>query len=280
MLDGGAMFGSVPRPMWSRKIAPDELNRIPMAMRCMLVEAAGQRILIDNGMGTKEDERFLEIHGVSDDAGRKLEDSLANAGVAPADIDVVVCTHLHFDHAGGNTELQDGALRPAFPNARYIVRRDEWELAHLDSEKIRAAYMLQHFDPLEEAGVLELVDDELELVPGVRLLHTPGHTPGHQSVLVEVGKETICFLADLVPTRAHVRPLWIMSYDLEPLVTFETKKRVLERAGVEGWTLVFEHDPWIAAARAAPNPTGMGCTIAEDIRDESTEAFNEEGIAG
>jgi glyoxylase-like metal-dependent hydrolase (beta-lactamase superfamily II) len=244
-LDGGAMFGVVPKPLWQKRIPADDRNRIPLAMRCLLVETSDALVLIDNGAGNKEDEKFRDIYGLENTGSpTRLEDALRAAGFAPADVDIVIDTHLHFDHAGGNTCRDEaGAVRLSFPRARYLVQRGEFEYAHRDNERIRASYLPHNFDPVREAGQLELLAGETAVVPGVSVLPTPGHTPHHQSVLVTSGGETACFLGDLVPTSAHLPLAWIMGYDVEPLVTYETKRQVLGRARDEGWLLVFEHDP-------------------------------------
>lgn len=268
-LDGGAMFGVVPKPLWSRRIPADERNRISLSMRCLLVETGGLRVLVDTGLGNKEDEKFLDIYGVEND-GRptRLEDSLRAAGVEPEEVDVVVCTHLHFDHAGGSTTLgEDGLIRPSFPNARYVIRRGEWDFAHETNERVRASYMSRHFDPLAEAGQVELVDEDVEVVPGVRVVRTAGHTPYHQSVLVEAGDQTVFFPVDLAPTSAHLPLPWIMGYDVEPLVTLESKREWLTRAGSEGWLMVFSHDAVVAAGVARPRDGRDGCELAEPRSD-------------
>lgn len=273
-LDGGAMFGVVPKPLWSRKTDADERNRIPLATRCLLVEAGGRTMLVDSGVGTKESEKFEDIYGVESgpppgsDADSLLEASLAEIGVARGDVDLVLSTHLHFDHAGGNTVLDgEDEFRPAFPNATYLIRRGEWEFAHRDNERIQASYLKHNFDPLRRAGVVEFLEGDEEVLPGVRTVRTPGHTPHHQSVIFEAGAETLCYLADLVPTSAHVPLPWIMGYDVEPLVTLETKRKLLTRAGEERWTLIFEHDPEVAAGRAVPSGSGRGgCELKEPRR--------------
>jgi glyoxylase-like metal-dependent hydrolase (beta-lactamase superfamily II) len=254
-LDGGAMFGVVPKPLWERRIPADERNRIPLAMRCLLVETPDALVLIDNGCGNKESDRFHDIYGIENApslAGHatRLEDALAEAGYAAEDIDVVIDTHLHFDHAGGNTRLDGGdAIGLSFPRARYIVQRGEFEWAHSRNERIQASYLPHNFDPVMEAGRLELVDGDVEVVPGISLLRTPGHTPHHCSVLIRSGGETACFLADVIPTSAHLPLPWIMGYDVEPLVTLESKRTLLDRARREEWLLVFEHDPAVAWGR-------------------------------
>ena len=253
-LDGGAMFGVVPRPLWERKAPPDERHRIPLALRCLLIEAPDALILVDTGVGAKETDRFRDIYGVENaGAPTRLEDAIRAAGHAPEDVDLVVNTHLHFDHAGGNTRLAtSGEPEPAFPNARYLVQRGEYEFAHRNNERVRASYLPANYEPVGEAGRFEFLEGDVDVVPGVRVVRTPGHTPHHQSVVIESGGETACFLADLVPTTAHLPLPWIMAYDLEPLVTLESKRSLLERAREEGWLLIFEHDPDRAWGRLDP----------------------------
>lgn len=254
-LDGGAMFGVVPKPLWTRRIPSDDRNRIPLGLRCLLVEAPNALVLVDTGIGNKEDEKFREIYGV-DNAGSptRLEDGIRAAGHEPGDVDIVVSTHLHFDHAGGNTVLDDdGEIRPAFPGARHVVQRAEFDFAHTDNERIRASYMPKNYDPVAEADLWDFVDGEAEVTEGIRVLPTPGHTPHHQSVLVESQGETGIFLADVCPTTAHLPLPWIMGYDLEPLVTLESKRSLWRRAREEEWLLFFEHDPVSAWGRLDPD---------------------------
>jgi glyoxylase-like metal-dependent hydrolase (beta-lactamase superfamily II) len=258
-LDGGAMFGVVPKPLWERRIPADERNRIPLAMRCLLVETSAALVLIDTGAGNKESEKFADIYGLENAAAdparhaTRLEEALAAAGFGADDVDVVIDTHLHFDHAGGNTRrAPGGGIEASFPRARYVVQRGEYEWAHLRNERIQASYLPHNFDPLMEAGRFELAEGEVEVVPGISLLPTPGHTPHHQSVLIRSAGETACYLADVIPTSAHLPLPWIMGYDVEPLVTLETKRALLERARAEQWLLVFEHDPVVAWGRLDP----------------------------
>jgi len=248
-LDGGAMFGVVPRPLWEKKIPPDERHRIPLALRCLLVETPNALVLVDSGIGNKENEKFRDIYGV-DNAGTptRLEDAMRSVGFEPGDVDLVVSTHLHFDHAGGNTLLQeDGTLAPAFPRARYVVQAGELSFAQSPNERVRASYMAKNFLPLREAGVVDTVEGPVDLLEGIHLLPTPGHTPFHQYVILDGSGEKGIFLADVCPTSAHLPLPWIMGYDLEPLVTLETKRALWERAMAEGWILIFQHDasvPW------------------------------------
>ena len=248
-LDGGAMFGVVPKPLWQRRIPSDDQNRIPLALRCLVIESPDELVLVDTGIGNKESEKFHELYGV-ENAGNptRLEDGIKAAGFMPDDIGIVLCTHLHFDHAGGNT-FQDSEvnIRPAFQNARYVVQRGEFDFAHSGNERIRASYLRQNFDPIEEAGLWDFVEGATEIIPGVKVLPTPGHTPFHQSVVIESDGETACFLADVCPTAAHIPLPWIMGYDLEPLVTLESKRKLWALARDQEWLLIFEHDlliPW------------------------------------
>jgi glyoxylase-like metal-dependent hydrolase (beta-lactamase superfamily II) len=251
-LDGGAMFGVVPKPLWERRLPADERNRIPMGMRCLLVEHESELVLVDTGAGIKEPEKFYQIYGIEntpaaagvpeDPGPTALEAAIRVAGFSPDDVSLVINTHLHFDHAGGNTVMRSDRVAPAFPNARYVVQRGELEYARGANERTTASYFPHNYEPLIASGAMELVDGERELLPGIRLLLTPGHTPFHQSVLLESEDERLVFLADLVPTQWHLPLPWIMGYDVEPLVTLETKRRLLARALEEGWTLMFEHD--------------------------------------
>jgi glyoxylase-like metal-dependent hydrolase (beta-lactamase superfamily II) len=248
-LDGGAMFGVVPRPLWERRIPPDARHRIPLALRCLLIEAPEGLILVDTGVGNKEDEKFTGIYGIENEGNpTRLEDGIRAAGFAPEDVEMVVLTHLHFDHAGGATlRTEGGALEPAFPQARYVVQEEELRFSGIRNERIRASYLPGNIQPVTEAGLWHLVKGETELTRGIQLLPTPGHTPHHQSVIIESDGEVACYLADICPTTAHIPLPWIMGYDLEPLVTLETKRTLWDRARQEEWLLIFEHDaqvPW------------------------------------
>jgi glyoxylase-like metal-dependent hydrolase (beta-lactamase superfamily II) len=269
-LDGGAMFGVVPRTLWMRRVPPDERNRIPLAMRCLLVEHPDGLVLIDTGLGNKEEARFLEIYGVENqglEGATQLEDALASVGFLPGDIRWVINTHLHFDHAGGNTtmdpDLEDDPrrhVRPTFPNATYVVQRAELEFARHTNERTRASYLPPNFEPIAAAGRWHLLDGEGEVLPGISVRLTPGHVPFHQSVMLRDGGDTAVFLADLIPTVAHLPLPWIMGYDLEPLRTLESKRRLLEEAVAGGWRLIFEHDPTIVSA--VPVGEGKGVVLS------------------
>ncbi len=253
-LDGGAMFGVVPKPLWEKRIAADARNRIPLSLRCLLVEAPGALVLIDTGIGNKEDAKFRDIYGL-ENAGEptRLEDAIRAAGFAPEQVDVVLSTHLHFDHAGGNT-LRDpsGRIVPAFPSARYVVQRRELDFAREQNPRVRASYLPHNFEPVAEAGLYELLDGPSVVTEGVSVISTPGHVPHHQSVLMESEGNTACFLADVCPTSAHLPLPWIMGFDVEPLVTLESKQALWARARAEGWLLVFCHDPIVPWGRLDP----------------------------
>jgi glyoxylase-like metal-dependent hydrolase (beta-lactamase superfamily II) len=250
-LDGGAMFGVVPKPLWERRIAPDARNRIQLGMRCLLVEHESGLVLIDTGAGNKENEKFHDIYGVENAGagGRtQLEDGLRELGVAPTDVALVINTHLHFDHAGGNTARDaSGSIVPTFPNARYVVQKGEYEYATHPNERTAASYFPHNYVPIHECGQFEFVSGEREIVSGISVLPTPGHVPYHQGIKLESDGEIAFYLADLAPTAAHLPLPWIMGYDVEPLVSLETKRRIFARALAEEWLMVFEHDaqvPW------------------------------------
>jgi len=252
-LDGGAMFGVVPKPLWEKRIPADERNRIQLGMRTLLIEHQSGLILIDTGAGNKENEKFKDIYGIENEGAARLtmlEDGLARIGVRPSDIVLVINTHLHFDHAGGNTRLRpDGQLEVSFPNATYIIKRGEYEFATHPNERTAASYFDRNYAPVEAANKVEFVASEKEIVKGVRVIPTPGHTPFHQSILIESAGERAFYLGDLVPTHAHLPLPWIMGYDVEPLVTLETKRRILKQAVDENWLVIFEHDATTAWGR-------------------------------
>jgi len=247
------MFGVVPKPLWEKRIPADERNRIQLGMRCLLIEHPSGLILIDTGAGNKESEKFKDIYGIENEGGGRLtmlEDGLARVGVRASDIALVINTHLHFDHAGGNTRVRsDGQLEISFPNATYIIKRGEYDYATHPNERTAASYFDRNYTPVEAANKVEFVAAEKEIVKGVRVIPTPGHTPFHQSILIESAGERALYLGDLVPTHAHLPLPWIMGYDVEPLVTLETKRRILKQAVDENWLLIFEHDASVAWGR-------------------------------
>jgi glyoxylase-like metal-dependent hydrolase (beta-lactamase superfamily II) len=252
-LDGGAMFGIVPKPLWQRRVAPDDRNRIALAMRPLLIEHPDGLVLIDTGLGNKEDPKFREIYGV-ENAGQsgptQLEDALLEVGYQPGEVRWVINTHLHFDHAGGNTKVENGSSGSvAFPNATFVVQRDELEFARHTNERTRGSYLEHNFD-LIPADRWRLLHGEEEILPGIRARLTPGHVPFHQSILLRDQNETAIFLGDVMPTAWHLPLPWIMGYDLEPLRTLESKRALLREATEGGWLLVFEHDPGVILGRA------------------------------
>ena len=244
-LDGGSMFGSVPKVLWEKKAPADARNRITLAMRPLVVRGV-RTLLIDAGLGGKENETFHGRFGV--DRARSLDVTMAEAGITPEDIDIVLASHLHFDHAGGFTYRDAGGrIRPTFPRAQYIVRRGEWEDATHTHERNRAGYLADNYVPLAEAGVLQLVDEDATIMPGVKVRRTGGHCLHHQIVLIESKGKTAAFVADLIPTTAHLPDAWIMGFDRYPMDTLAAKKQFVKEA-IEQETLVFfEHDPAMAA---------------------------------
>ncbi|MCM3869959.1 MAG: MBL fold metallo-hydrolase, partial [Pyrinomonadaceae bacterium] len=267
-LDGGAMFGVVPRNLWSKVCPPDDQNRIRMNMNCVFIEAGPERILIETGIGEKFSDKQTRMYGIT--RARPFADSLrAVAGVDPEAITIVINTHLHFDHAGGNTALNvDGKLAPAFPNARYLVSRGELEHGERPTERDRASYLSENWQPLKETGQLELKDADYEVVPGLRMETHAGHNRTMQCWSLEQGGRTLFGFADLVPMRAHVSYAWIMGYDLFPTETLEAKKRLLPQAAREKWVCLFYHEP----------DSPLGRLIEEDGRLRA-EAYLE-GVSG
>ena len=245
-LDGGAMFGIVPRTLWEKRLPPDDANRIPLGMRPLIVRNGKTTIIIDAGCGDKMDAKSAQIFKL--DRRYHLDHALADAGLSADDIDIVVASHLHFDHVGGFTKFgRDGSLVPRFPKARYIAHRAEWEDATHPHERNRASYLQENFVPLKDAGVLSLVEDAAEIIPGVRYRRSGGHTANHQVVMIESGGRTAVFAADMYPTSVHIPDPWIMGYDLYPVDTL-TFKRAFAREAVEReYLLFFEHDPSMAA---------------------------------
>jgi glyoxylase-like metal-dependent hydrolase (beta-lactamase superfamily II) len=244
-LDGGAMFGVVPKPLWERRAPADDRNRIVLATRPLLVRGT-RTMIIDAGIGAKMDAKSTEIYAI--DRSRPLEQALSASGTPVGAIDLVLASHLHFDHAGGfTTRDPDGTLRPTFPRARYVVRTGEWEDATHSHERNRASYLAENFVPLADHGVLDLVADDGPIMPGVRVVRTGGHTVHHQIVFLESAGRTAVFAADLLPTTAHVDEPWIMGYDLYPMDTLAFKRTFVREAIDREYLIFFEHDPAVAA---------------------------------
>jgi glyoxylase-like metal-dependent hydrolase (beta-lactamase superfamily II) len=244
-LDGGAMFGVVPKPLWQKRAPADDRNRILLGLRPLVVRTPDHTVLIDAGIGDKMTAKDTEIYGIDRTPG--LEASLAAAGVAMTDVDVVIASHLHFDHAGGFTRREGATVVPAFPRATYYVRRLEWGDATHPHERNRASYLEENFVPLAQANVLRFIDEDGEVLPGISVSRTGGHTMHHQLIRIESGGRTGIFTADLMPTAAHVDAPWIMAYDLYPMDTLAYKKPFLREAIEREYVIFFEHDPAIAA---------------------------------
>lgn len=255
-LDGGAMFGIVPWVFWSKTNPPDELRRIDLAARCLLLKGEGKVILVDNGNGTKFSEKLKDIYKL-DYSGFDLVSSLSKHGVKKEDVTDVILTHLHFDHAGGSTVREKEGLVPAFPNAKYFVQKEHWDLAQHPTEKDRGSFMKDDYLPLLEHKVLEFVEGEVELYPFIRLLVCNGHTSAQQLPLISDGTRTVLFCCDLVPTASHVPFPYVMAYDVRPLVTIEEKKKMFGRAVEEHWTLFLEHDPQTEAITLKSSEKGF-----------------------
>jgi glyoxylase-like metal-dependent hydrolase (beta-lactamase superfamily II) len=248
-LDGGAMFGVVPKTMWEKAIAPDEKNRIGMASRALLLVGNGRKILIDDGNGSKFNEKLVGIYKI-DNSRNDLISSLKKRGLSPSDITDVILTHLHFDHAGGSTfRDSDGVVKPTFPNARYYVQREHWEAANNPTERDKASFFTDDFLPLYERGILHFTEGEGEILPGIKCRICNGHTTALQAPLISDGATSLLYVADLMPTIAHVQLPWIMGYDLRPLVTLEEKRRILNEAVEGNWILFFEHDASVETCR-------------------------------
>lgn len=241
-LDGGSMFGVVPRPIWEKTFPPDELNRIHFGLNSILIKTDSIQILVDTGIGTIIPEKFLQYYGVNQDPG--LVQSLRNMGVTPEEIDFVINTHLHFDHCGGNT-LKDETdqVLPVFPKAKYVIQKGEWEYGLNPVYRDKVSYFSQTYAPLQDFGLVRLVEGEESVTEGVSVIPTPGHTNHHQSVIVESDGQKLAFFGDAVPTSAHVGLGYIASYDLFPMTTLEVKSRILDQAVEEDWIIAFVHDP-------------------------------------
>jgi glyoxylase-like metal-dependent hydrolase (beta-lactamase superfamily II) len=259
-LDGGAMFGVVPRVVWEKRDPPDERNRVTLGLNVALIESGGKRVLVDTGMGERWTEKEVRMYRI--DRATTLMGGLRAHGLGPEDVDVVVNTHLHFDHAGGNTRLEGGRVVPAFPRARYVVQRGEWDDATHPHERNRASYRADDFRPVAEAGQLDLIEGEAEVAPGVRAVRVGGHTTHHQMVVVERGGETLVVPTDLLPTASHLPLPFVMGYDLFPVATLEAKRKLLEAAAEGGWRILFYHDARTPLGRVRRDGEGYSLEVA------------------
>ncbi len=286
VLDGGAMYGVVPKVIWQTIHPVDEDNRIPMTMRCLLlrgeVDGRERIVLVDTGAGTKLSEKLVAIYGI-DYSQHDLIGSLAAAGVTPTQVTDVILTHLHFDHCGGATMSvtppsgegggaatgsgEKTEVQPTFPNAVYHLQQRQWEWALAPSERDRASYLEDNFVPLDRSGQLDLVEGEIEILPDVFLLVVNGHTPGQQLPLIRTTRRTFLYCADLFPFVSHLHLPYIMAYDLAPLRTLEEKKRVLPRAVEEEWVLFFEHDAATECCTVEETPRGYRAAETLSLED-------------
>lgn len=240
-LDGGACFGVVPKTLWSQVAAADADNRVRCGLNSLLVRLGGRLTLIETGCGDKLNPKQMANGGV--DARRDYLERLRAAAFDPASVETVINTHLHFDHCGWNTRRgADGAVVATFPNARYYVQRREWEHAREQHERDRVSYLTDNYDPLVRSGQMQLLDDDREVVPGISVMRLAGHTQGMQAVLVRSGGETACYISDIMPTHWHLKPSWVMAFDLSPIETIDNKHRILDQAVREHWLMVFTHD--------------------------------------
>ena len=239
-LDGGAFFGVVPKVLWSKKVQPDEQNRVRTGLNSLLVRTGKQNVLIETGIGNKLSDKMVKIYAQP----AQLLNNLRTAGVSPEDIDVVINSHLHFDHCGWNTVRgKDGVIVPTFPRAKYYAPEGEWRYARHPSERDAISFLSENYDPLVESGQMTLLHGGEEIVPGISVMTSPGHTAHMQAIFVRSGGKTACYISDLIPTSAHLDITWGMAFDLYPLQTIESRKKYYAEAIPQRWLTVFTHDP-------------------------------------
>ena len=251
-LDGGAMFGIVPKPIWEREAPSDALNRIDMVTRSLLLCSDEKKILIDTGNGTKWEEKYRDIYNI-DTSQYNIENSLTKYGFNADDITDIINTHLHFDHAGGNTKIDDGSIVPTFPNAKYWVTKEHWELANHPSQKDSGSFIEHDWKVLAENGMIETVNGNEPFIKGIDSYITQGHTAGLLHPMISDGTKTLFYGADIFPLAAHISIPWVMAYDVQPVVTMKEKEILLPKMQDEEWILFLEHDPNIQA-----------CTVHQD----------------
>ena len=261
-LDGGAFFGVVPKIMWSRRAAADEKNYVQAGLNSLLIRTGKQTVLVETGMGNKLSERMVKFYGQP----AQLLANLTAGGIAPEDIDMVINTHLHFDHCGWNTvrNNKNGKIVPTFPRAKYYAPEGEWQYARKPSERDSISYIPDNYDPLLQSGQMTLLKGGEEIVPGISVKTFPGHTAHMQAVIVESGGRTACYISDLIPTTAHIDITWGMAFDLYPLLTIESKKQYYAKAIAEKWLTVFTHDPKTPWAYVEKDE--LGKMVAKEVK--------------
>ena len=251
-LDGGAMFGIIPKPVWEKKVSADELNRVNMVTRSLLLVSDEKKILIDTGNGTKWEEKYKKIYDINTDQ-YNIEKSLGKYGFSSEQITDVICTHMHFDHIGGNTKIKSGEVVPTFPNAKYWISEENWKLANHPSQKDAGSFIEHDWKVLAENQMIEIIDGREPFIEGIETFVTNGHTPGLLHPIVSDGSNKLFYGADIFPMVAHIPIPWVMAYDVQPVVTMEEKQKLLQKMEREDWILFFEHDPHIQA-----------CTVHKD----------------
>ena len=251
-LDGGAMFGIIPKPVWEKKVSADELNRVNMVTRSLLLVSDEKKILIDTGNGTKWEEKYKKIYDINTDQ-YNIEKSLGKYGFSSEQITDVICTHMHFDHIGGNTKIKSGEVVPTFPNAKYWISEENWKLANHPSQKDAGSFVEHDWKVLAENQMIEIIDGREPFIEGIETFVTHGHTPGLLHPIVSDGSNKLFYGADIFPMVAHIPIPWVMAYDVQPVVTMEEKQKLLQKMEREDWILFFEHDPHIQA-----------CTVHKD----------------
>ena len=245
-LDGGAMFGIIPKPVWEKKVSADELNRVNMVTRSLLLVSDEKKILIDTGNGTKWEEKYKKIYDINTDQ-YNIEKSLGKYGFSSEQITDVICTHMHFDHIGGNTKIKSGEVVPTFPNAKYWISEENWKLANHPSQKDAGSFIEHDWKVLAENQMIEIIDGRKPFIEGIETIVTHGHTPGLLHPIVSDGSNKLFYGADIFPMVAHIPIPWVMAYDVQPVVTMEEKQKLLQKMEREDWILFFEHDPHIQA---------------------------------
>ena len=245
-LDGGAMFGIIPKPVWEKKVSADELNRVNMVTRSLLLVSDEKKILIDTGNGTKWEEKYKQIYDINTDQ-YNIEKSLGKYGFSSEQITDVICTHMHFDHIGGNTKIKSGKVVPTFPNAKYWISEENWKLANHPSQKDAGSFIEHDWKVLAENQMIEIIDGKEPFIEGIETFVTHGHTPGLLHPIVSDGSNKLFYGADIFPMVAHIPIPWVMAYDVQPVVTMEEKQKLLQKMEREDWILFFEHDPHIQA---------------------------------